>query len=262
MTFSRKSNRRKSGVGRWVGILLIIIFIFILAFTESFWPQQMSQSIGRPFLVIKQIVTKPFEGAIGYFKTKQSLERTNRELEIKISNFRTKEKEIELLKKENTELQRQLNRNTENPQGVLANILRKPPQSPYDTFIVDVGSDKILEGDDVLDEGLRIGTVTKVFAQTATVLLLSFPNNELHISLSATTSATAIGQGGGRFSAVLPKDLKIKIGDTITIPDSPTRVFSIVEAIKTSDVESFQTIYFNLPNSINALKKVLIIPQQ
>lgn len=164
------------------------------------------------------------------------------------------------LQKENEELKKLLGRATEN-NFVIAQILKKPPFSAYDIFILDIGSeDGIKNGNKVYALGnILIGEITMTSSQTSKVRLYSSFNEKYEVFISEKNIlAEAIGRGGGSFEASLPRDIKVNEGDTVIIPSLSNSVFGTVKKVVSDPARSFSTIFFSQPINIYEQKWVLI----
>ena len=73
--------------------------------------------------------------------SKETLEGRNDELEKEVQELRLKLLSKDLLLKENKELKAILGR-VSNQRAILATVLSRPNNSPYDTLIIDIGKDK------------------------------------------------------------------------------------------------------------------------
>jgi cell shape-determining protein MreC len=171
------------------------------------------------------------------------------------------------LRKENEALKEILNRNTD-ASSTLAYILKKPPFTAYDTFIIDIGlKDNIKVGEKIYaGENILLGEIAEVYDSTSKVRLYSTPGEKYEVTLGVGTSTDniqvgATGRGGGSFEIVVPRDLKIKEGDTVVIPSLTPNVFGIVKDIVTEDTNTFSTVLFSQPINIYQLKWVELYRQ-
>jgi len=110
---------------------------------------------------------------------------------------------------------------TPHVRGVVTNILTRPPESPYDTLVLGAGSHtSVAVGDYVLVQGgTPIGTIVNVSNGFSRAVLFSSP--------LATTTAwigtkriplTLVGEGSGTFSARIPRQEKVSVGDKVFVP--------------------------------------------
>lgn len=120
--------------------------------------------------------------------------------------------------------------------GILAGVLVRPPESAYDTLIVAAGSKEgVVVGSEVFGTGgVPIGTVQKVTAHTATVVLIS--------TAGTTTSGwvgesreplSLVGMGAGAFTASVSKVAAPLVGDNIYIPGPGAVPIGTIASIET-----------------------------
>ena len=167
---------------------------------------------------------------------------------------------IEFLRKENEELRSLLGR-PETSDKILAVILKKPPVSGYDIFILDIGIDKgLAKGDRVYAPGnIPIGEIAEINGNISKVRLYSSSGEKFDVLIgNDNIQATAIGKGGGAFEVSLPHDTKIARGDKVTIPNLSDSFFGNVEDIVSESSEPFSTVLFRQPLNIYELKWVLV----
>jgi cell shape-determining protein MreC len=163
------------------------------------------------------------------------------------------------LLEENNELKAILGR-TDKSTMLLASILKRPPYSAYDTFILDVGSDRgVHVGDQVFSGSVPIGTIAEVFGTTSKVRLYTSAGEKFDILIGPTHIQTvAVGKGGGFFETSLPRDTKMKVGDTVRIPTLGDSFVGTVQGIASDPSEPFTKILFRQPVSIYEMRWVLI----
>lgn len=144
---------------------------------------------------------------------------------------------------------------------VIASVLVRPPQTPFDALIVNVGSEEgVSVGDQVYAfTGFPIGTVIEVKEHRSTIMLLSAPGTKTEVLIGTSTQAvTAEGKGGGNFFLKLPKITEINVGDVVARTYLPPEVLSTIETVDSKEGEAYIYAYFKLPVSLNSLVYVLI----
>lgn len=239
MSYEHRSNIRNNRVPNVVKVLsLTIFFIFIIYF---FFPNFLSRVLTSVAGIFWSSSVVPSESD-KYIST---------ELHESI---------ISQLKIENHELRSILHGNTSSKPMVLAYIVKKPPQTAYDSYIVDIGTNDVQIGDKVYALGnVLLGEIYEVNAGFAKVKLYSSQGEKFSVSLGKDNiHANAIGVGGGAFEAVIPKDIKIMVGDIVTVPDKEILVFGIVRDVTVDPARSFSTVLFSQPVNIYELKWVQI----
>lgn len=167
---------------------------------------------------------------------------------------------ISQLTKENNELKELMGRSI-SKKIVIGYILKKPPFTAYDSYILDIGTkDGITQGDQVyLNGNVLVGEVQDVFLNTSRVKLYSSYGEKYDILIGdKNVQATAIGRGGGSFETVIPRDVKVAEGDIITIPNITNTVFGTVGKIIADPARAFSTVIFSQPINIYEQKFIQV----
>ncbi len=118
--------------------------------------------------------------------------------------------------------------------GIVANVLARPMQSPYDTLIVDAGTKSGSSVGDVVTAtgGIPIGTIKDVYALSARVLLFSSPGIKTTAWVGTSHNPITLdGTGAGTFTASVPHQTKITVGDLVFVPGSPSFAIGSVVGI-------------------------------
>lgn len=167
---------------------------------------------------------------------------------------------ISQLKKENIELKEIMGRLI-NKNAVIAYIIKKPPFTAYDSFILDIGTNsRVKKGDKVYVQGnFLIGEIAEVFSDTSRVKLFSSYGEKYDVLIGdKNIQATATGRGGGSFEVVIPRDLKVIEGDSVSIPNIMGSTFGIVGKVIADPARAFSTVLFSQPINIYEQKWVQI----
>ena len=197
-----------------------------------------------------------------YFRSKQSLINDNLALEQKLFLSGNLMALNSTLQAENDNLKDLLGRRDTKQKTVLAAVLVKPPQIPYDSLLIDIGGDyKLKIGDKVMaNANVYIGEVSEVMPNSAKVSLYSTPGKKLSVILGGSSvTAEAVGIGGGNFNIELPREVEVRENDVITIPSITANVFGIVEKVNFRDKDSFQTVLFKSPVNVSELSFVEVV---
>lgn len=239
MSYEHKSNvhnRKWSIPIKTIGIISIILFLFYI-FLPKFFPSLFT-FIASPFIPKLEADYKTFVGST--------------ELQNAIINE---------LQKENLELRSLIHSSASSSDPYLAYILKKPPFTAYDSYLIDIGENKEIKvGNRVYGAGnLLIGEIVEINRYIAKVKLYSSYGEKYDVLIGKKNiQASAIGQGGGSFEVILPKDVEISEGDIVTVPDLDVSVFGIVKNIQVDSARSFSTILFSQPLNIYEQKWVLV----
>lgn len=243
-------------------ILIVIIFILAILFGLYFFFPRFYPSIFYP---VTSVAWKTETAVVDWFsfignmlKSKSSLLSENEAFKRELDTNKTSLLTLTALQQENENLKSILGRKPEG-QMVLGVVMSRPPISPYDTLVIDSGSNDGIEvGDRVYTEGdVLIGEVAEIYSNESKVTLFSTPGKKTNISfVNSSVEVEAIGRGGGNFMANIPIDAGIKEGDMVILPDIKLHTFGIVKKIAADRANSFSTILFKTPININAVRFV------
>lgn len=263
MNFLRKNNdfERRGGQKKFIlAGFIVLIFIIIFSFQG---PRNILFGIGGPFWGVKNSIESFFADNINLLRSKSSLIAENNLLKDEIRNNQENQLLDSALKNENDDLKNILGRKNNNQKEILAAILAKPPFSPYDTLVIDVGSaDGVSAGDNVLADGnAYIGYISELYGHSSKVVLYSSSGEKIDVLIgSDKIEKEADGMGGENFSVSAPADSNIKVGDPIIASSISPNIFSTVEKIESTPADSFETVLFKNPVNISELEYVEVLP--
>ncbi|HVW71711.1 MAG TPA: rod shape-determining protein MreC [Candidatus Paceibacterota bacterium] len=143
------------------------------------------------------------------------------------------------------DLQKLLGSRSDVPPALLASVIARPPESPYDTLVVDQGSHATVAPEALVTGpgGVPVGKVASVNASSARVTLFSAPGvstdawagqNRLPITLT--------GAGSGAFEASVPKDANIVVGDSIYIANNGAAAMGTVVRVDSDPSSTSATL--------------------
>jgi len=190
---------------------------------------------------------------------------------------------VKSLQTENEYLRSLLGKTPEDSGMTLAGVIERPPRTPFDSLVIDVGSDQnILEGDMVFSDGLyAIGLISAVSDHTSTVTLFSSAGQNIDALINSpvegmkdnsgnSTSTAEVkskdfsnpvvveGRGGGNYYIKLPKNIKVKIGDPVIWPSTETILLGAIEVVDSGEGEAYSQLYFKSPINMNSLRYVQV----
>lgn len=155
-----------------------------------------------------------------------------------------------------------LGRRTESG-GVIASVLVGPPQTPYDTAIIDAGeNDGVAAGMRVfMPEGPLVGVVAEVYGSSAKVRLFTSSGEKTHAVLERHgLPITLEGAGGGNFKIVLPREAQVEVGDRLLSADVFSHLLGVVGSVKMEPTDSFKEVLAASPANIFNIHLVLVRP--
>lgn len=266
-----RSIRERLLLPALVTIFLISLFLFVPSSSDKIIGGL--QYIAFSIFSEKSAVLKNIKNYRAMVSSKESLYRENEQLKKKINLEEVRIGQLKALEIENERLKELWGRK-EKPNLVLAGILTRPNRSPYDTFIIDAGSDYgIKKSQRVFAYGnILIGTVKESYKHTSLVALFSSPDNVFEAKIGSSVPAPAgiqaggekniilkvSGRGGGSFEAAAPAALVVNVGDAVIVPTPERTVIGYVEKILTDPRDPFVRILINSVVSLSYITEVQV----
>lgn len=255
--FIRNSKTRGLSLDLWLPLcflVMLILFYFIYPTVLG----DFASRVASPIWKGRQFLSEKLGELSFFFASKQRLTDEVRRLSSELEHAKTILIDRELLLSENKVLREQFGRATEAKARQIGAILRTPPMSLYDTAVIDVGlKDGVQIGDLALSGSAVLGVVEKVFTRTSLVEFFSTAGKKTEVTIlheAEAISVEAEGLGGGEFRATLPKGVSIFPDDPIVMPGLSLLSFATVEAVESTDTDTFQTVRFKNPVSIGSLR--------
>ncbi len=252
----RKRSRKFSYV---VGILIIGVVI-ILATTRTLSPLGgFFDTIATPFWRVGNSIDSYFAYKHDLWRSKKSLVAENILLNEKISSLQAGMIELEAKARETDSLREIFGRTTTIEKGLLAVVLAKPSQSPYDTLVIDQGANNAVSvGDKVFAYGnIPIGFIGEAYNSSSKVILYSQSKHITNVILSGSNiSIDLIGRGGQNFEATLPRDILIPVGTFASLPSLDNVPVAVVSSVISDPRDPFQKILLTSPVNVQYLKYV------
>lgn len=146
---------------------------------------------------------------------------------------------------------------------IVASVLSRPPQSPYDLFVIDIGEKNgVKVGARVsLPEGPVVGTVTDIFPSSSKVRLFSTAGEKIEAILErGNTPVVLEGRGGGSFRIVVPRETVAVVGDRVLSAESGSSLVAVVEGVEADPTDSFKEILARSPANIFSVRLVSVAP--
>jgi cell shape-determining protein MreC len=260
MNYLLKSKPKNTNRSKFIIVISLYILLSIVGFLFGSGFRRVVWSIARPVWATKTFVGTPFVSIKNYFLFKNDLIAKNLSLEEQNATLLLKETDYDLVVKENDNLKNELGRTT-NIRKTVAAVLSKPPRSPYDTMIIDVGKEDGVDiGSKVYAGGnIIIGLISNVAPNTSVVTLFSSNGQKIDSSISRTGETfSLLGSGGQNFKVQVPTDTDILWGDEFIYPSINSSILGNVYYIDTDTEASFKTIYIRIPTNVFALSYVYV----
>lgn len=231
-------------------------------------------TVSVPFWSLESYVSDRLVSFLINFDDKQILSEKNKYLMTQIVSLKNAALEGDLIREENRELKTLLGRDNSTKTVIsvleqkpdeaimLAYILSGPVTPPYDSLVLDLGSDAgIEEGDIVIGvDGSVMGEIVEMSSKTSKVRLLSAYGLKTSVFLGENkTMIEIVGIGGGNFYIAMPREFSVRESDVAIYPGYNFRKVAIVNSIEGKEGEMFKNIFLNTPFNIKETRSVGII---
>jgi len=220
-----------------------------------------SSFIFRPVLILQNKISHNFDKLNDVFIFKNSLKKQNEELQLKLIENNALLTNYYSVVNENIQLKEILGRKKEKTNFLLSAILSKPNQSPYDTLVVDVGTnDGVKAGDLVFALGdIPIGHIATTHSNSSKVSLLSSGGNITEVTIvGRNVLMQLVGRGGGNFELILPRDFMLEEKSAVVLPGIPSYVVATVLSTISDPRDSFTKALLISPVNVQELKFVQV----
>jgi hypothetical protein len=172
-----------------------------------------------PIVSVQTRLVESLGGISSYFRTRQALTDEIQSLKDQLQERSNDALTIAQLQKENAVLDATLGLKTDS--RIVATVLVRPNQTPYDTFLIDRGArDGIVLGTTVYTGGnIAIGSVARAYSESSLVRLVSSPGARATAYIFGPNIFTvAEGMGGGVLRVKVPQGIPLAVGNLVVLP--------------------------------------------
>jgi hypothetical protein len=194
-----------------------------------------------------------------FFRDRTELINQINALESALSGAGGNQFTIDSLAKENEDLRSLLSYAGE--ERILAGIIGRPSQLPYDVLMLDRGSvDGVTEGAPVyINDSTVIGLVRAVTPYSSVAELITTPGFETTVYIiGPDIYTTAVGNGGGQMRVGVPQGIDLTVGDLVVIPSVTSGVYGAITHIETSPTQPEQYGYVATTIPLGSMRLVSI----
>jgi cell shape-determining protein MreC len=239
--------------------ILWIVCAFIILFGAKEILGALSALFTTPIFHIRHYVENSSGAVPVFIQDRLTLLTRIHELEEKNNSNNDNEALLQYLTEENTEL-RELGSAT-NTSRIIAGVIGRPPHTPYDTLVIDQGSDDgILQFAPVYQgSGTALGYVRTVYGDTSLVTLFSSPGVETTVFVfGPNLFTTAYGEGGGVIRLSIPQGITVEKGDVVILPSLDTGVVGSIHDLISIPTEPEQKAFVSSEMSLQSLRLVSV----
>ena len=256
----KKANSRRTLLIKRTVLGGALGFFFVLALV--FVPVLVSSAVAivwYPFDSVRLWVAESGSSLPQYLRDRNELVQELEALKIKIATDAGTGNTIKKLQVENNQFREQIGAVPE--ARILARVIGRPNQLPYDMLLLDRGSeDSVHLGSPVfLGSDQVIGFVSKLFEKTALVTMVTtagFTSSAYVIGPNIYTEAE--GLGGGVLRVRVPQGVLLQTGNLVLLPALDSGVYGEVSLMETSPTQPEQYGYVLLNTALQSLYYVSI----
>ncbi|MFH1979411.1 MAG: rod shape-determining protein MreC [Patescibacteria group bacterium] len=257
----RRNNKNKKYLIILIGALIALFFSIF--FLKSFPPRfvvEGAQFIARPIGFLGKIISGWTDNVRIVFEEKEKLFHENAFLKQEILGIVTMNEFVDSVEKENENLKELLDIKIKKD-FVIAPIIARPGYGIYNSLIIGLGSNEDIQlGMQVTAFGnILLGYVVDVQPTFSRVKLASHPEEEVNVFVGNSVSAISMGRGSENMKIVLPSDVSVEVGDSVTTLGTESLFLGMVEKILKRPESPFQEIFFRFPINIQELRYVYVI---
>lgn len=257
----KKQIERKRKIIKNTFFLIIFLLVASLGFFAS--TGKIFHFIGRPIWQTEKKVDQTLKDNKYLIRTKASVYKDNEGLLADNHDLKASMIDYNILKEENLSLKELFGRKPTSKDLVLSNILTKPNYSPYDTIIIDTGSDVGVNVGNIVYANSStltpIGEISMVYSNTSLVTLYTNPGQTTEAMMEGTnTSVDLVGRGGGNFEMSIPIDLPFTKGTNVYLPGLQTEIVAITQDVISSPNDPVKKVLLSSPVNVQSLKWVFV----
>lgn len=248
---SKKQSRRQPFI---LGAFVVLALFFMKPIVQYGGGVLMT-----PFYGIKSYLETSSGTIPSYFRERSELHARIQSLEQELQKQNGMQQSLDYLEAENSELRSVLGATT--TKRIVAGVITRPPYSPYDTFVIDQGSDDgIVQYAPVFyGNNLALGYVEAVFPKYALVTLFSSPHVETTVYIFGPNIFTrAFGDGGGVVRLSIPQGIPVHEGDTVILPSLDTGVLGNISSVISNPTEPEQRAYVTYETPLQSIRLVSV----
>lgn len=251
---SRQTSNRRISILLGIGVLLLSLF-----FVGAFVVRPVVELVTTPVLYVQSWIRSSDAVIPSLLRDRSALTNQIAELRQSLMESSYDDEEISRLRAENDSLRTLLGEDED--KRVLAKVIAKPGMVPYDTMVIDAGSNEgITEHAPVfIGDSVVIGYVQKVFPETSVVLLVTSPGLEsTAYVLGPNIYATAVGQGGGVLRLGVPQGIELSEGNVVIVPTLSGAMFGEVVAVESESARPEQYGFVTLEEALSTVYMVSV----
>jgi len=228
---------------------------------ELFWHPIRSTFLGSTAPVLSTIVTQKQETLLLFeriFTSERTLQRQVDSLQDEVYRLQFEGEKSDLVRRENKALRSLLNfkESGDLKSGVIAQVVQKPGGAQTDQMLVLSGESTGLVGKSAFYGPYRLGRVSQVVNNLATIDLYS--TEPIVRGILAHEVVDLQSQGTMLFMSKIPKSAEVDVGDVVVLEKFPNDPFVVITDIVVDEIDPFKTIFAKLPVAFSDISYVTL----
>lgn len=248
---SKETHTKTYVVWALVAFVVLVVLKDVITGGTAFFAQSL-YSVRHYFLTSSATIPLFLQSRL------ELLERIT-SLETELASQRGMSTTYTYVSEENKELRALLSASSSPRIG--AGVVARPPFTPYDTVIIDRGSEDgvVLHAPVYYGSNIALGYVRSVFPHTALITLFSSSGVETTVYLfGAHIFTTAYGEGGGVIRISVPQGVPLEEGRLVVLPSLDTGVLGTIRSIQSISTEPEQHAYVTLDEPLQSIRLVSV----
>ncbi len=240
--------------GRYIAWIVVAFLVLVLAKNVI---QTASATLINSLYFVRHYVETSSATIPVFIRSRIELLDTIRELEQQLLSRQGSNESLARVLEENNELRELLSASSS--KKILAGVIARPPYTPYDTIVLDRGSDDgvAVHAPVYYGAGMALGYVRAVTAHSALVTLFSSPGVETTVYVyGAQVFTTAYGEGGGIVRISVPQGIPLEVGKPVILPSIDTGVLGTIHEIQSIPSEPEQHAYVTFTTPLQSIRIV------
>jgi cell shape-determining protein MreC len=253
--FRNNRNRPASFVQR----ALVVVIVFAVAAAVFLGGRAYINRGLAPVWLARSGAVNTGRGFLGLFGEKGTLVQENTDLKQRVVDDEEIILSLRAVASSYDELLTEFGRSVAS--GTPATVLSRPPETPYDTLVIDAGNNVGVKegGTVVLPSGIKIGTVASVSDTTSTVLLYSSSGVITSAVLERGNIPVELhGRGGGNVEFEVPRNTIVVAGDRILSASLDASLIAVVGEADAAATDALLTVLGSSPLNLSTLRSVLV----
>lgn len=255
-----KGSSRHNSVRQRIGTALAIAVIGVLFLYIT--PQIARFTVAlvwMPYDALRVWVLESQSTIPVYLRDRHALSNELETLQNELADLKKSDETFTSLKRENDELRSLVDAVPES--RVLARVLARPNQLPYDVLMLDRGARDgvVLHAPVFTGHNQVIGLVTKVLERTSHVTLVTTPGFSATAYIyGPNIYTTTEGLGSGVLRVRVPQGIALAEQDTVILPAVDSGVFGVIARVETSPTKPERFGYIIADTSLQSLRYVSV----